>query len=1285
MKKNLFLHLLSILLLISTVSFAQTITSTTAGGSWNSGSTWVGGFVPTAVNDVVIDGKVIVENNICKNLTINSGGTLQAGSPGYCCYEYVLTVTGNVINNGTTQNNPDGNWLAMKVSGNITNNGSWRHTRTDLVGSPDQYLTSAQNKVFESSFKVTDLLGAIVSNSALIFSKDVDLNGCVLDMKNYALTLNGVSATVFNGRVINTGDLVGREKPTLYNITYEGNPNIKGLFLVRDAVIKGTLTIVDTLRSWSPGYCCYEYVLAVTGNVINNGTTQNNPDGNRLAMKVSGNITNNGSWKHTRTDLVGSADQYLTSSPSKVFESSFSVTDILGRLIAGSALAFNQGFDLNGSVLDMKNYSLTLIGTSATLFKGRVINVADLIGLGAPTFNNITYEGNPNLKGLIQATEWAGDKVTLKGTVTVVDTLQNWTPGYGGYEHPITIIGNLINNGVIRNNPAGNYFVLNISGNITNNKNIINNRVLLSGSGNRTINDKLSSVLYYSTGEKVILYGQNYLPKLSIAPNSKCLLSAGSKIFVPNDNIDEALDNWSEISITRKFSTALTYSFFKSSVNVVTNSKIDSVRIQSFGHQVPPTFSGAVKCWWRLTTFSKTPPPSFSSLTLRYNDDLLGTNNESALQIYRSDDNGLTWKQVSTNLNTTRDLTNNSITINDALGFGDYLLSSTSDPTSVSPSIICSIIGSSNIRVGAPTRLKVQYVNNSDVSAEDCLITVNTGRRVHIKSVEVPLPAGGFLSLTKDSLFFANEDTTLVLYALKMAPREERTFDIIVVGDNPSLGKVKFIDPVSITVGVAVTTVVFKVGTWAVCKGIDYLGDKAAQGLKMTPPEQQNYDQYVRGGIPTEISQRQNGALTSAEKKIATEIIKRCVKLPPAAESALSVSVTVTKNMQAIAPSLRQRIFNWFYKETGLYGVEETQNGNTYQPIVSTVTQKKGTLVQSWDPNEKVGPTGFGDKKFITSAGKTTYQILFENKKEATAPAYKIVIIDTLHSVFDPTTVDFGKTSHEGSQYNWIITRTGNILKWEIEGIELPPNKVPPEGEGWVSFTVNTKNNLPSGTEIKNRAKITFDINPPINTNEYINKLDFAAPTTTMTPLGGLNKDKKFVIKWKSNDGTDGSGVESSTIFMSVDQSPYDLAGVSNSDSLLVSPLNGTHTYSFYALAKDNVGNVEPIRPAIVTTTVTTSIEKNDGSLPTEYSLGQNYPNPFNPSTVIRFSLPHKAKVLLEVFNLLGQRVEVLIDKELDASSYKVNFNAVHFASGIYFYRLITDDFIQAKKMVLIK
>jgi len=94
--------------------------------------------------------------------------------------------------------------------------------------------------------------------------------------------------------------------------------------------------------------------------------------------------------------------------------------------------------------------------------------------------------------------------------------------------------------------------------------------------------------------------------------------------------------------------------------------------------------------------------------------------------------------------------------------------------------------------------------------------------------------------------------------------------------------------------------------------------------------------------------------------------------------------------------------------------------------------------------------------------------------------------------------------------------------------------------------------------------------------------------------------------------------------------------------------------------------------------------------LPTTYSLGQNYPNPFNASTNISFSLPEPARVKLEVFNILGQKVVTLVDNNMAAGNYSLlwdgrsgQHNSV--ASGVYFYRLTTERFIQSKKMLLLK
>jgi photosystem II stability/assembly factor-like uncharacterized protein len=88
---------------------------------------------------------------------------------------------------------------------------------------------------------------------------------------------------------------------------------------------------------------------------------------------------------------------------------------------------------------------------------------------------------------------------------------------------------------------------------------------------------------------------------------------------------------------------------------------------------------------------------------------------------------------------------------------------------------------------------------------------------------------------------------------------------------------------------------------------------------------------------------------------------------------------------------------------------------------------------------------------------------------------------------------------------------------------------------------------------------------------------------------------------------------------------------------------------------------------------------------PKGFSLLQNYPNPFNPSTTIQFSLPRTSNVTLKVFNTLGQQVATLVNEEKAAGSYKVDWNAESFSSGVYFYRLTSGDYVDTKKMLLIR
>jgi hypothetical protein len=88
---------------------------------------------------------------------------------------------------------------------------------------------------------------------------------------------------------------------------------------------------------------------------------------------------------------------------------------------------------------------------------------------------------------------------------------------------------------------------------------------------------------------------------------------------------------------------------------------------------------------------------------------------------------------------------------------------------------------------------------------------------------------------------------------------------------------------------------------------------------------------------------------------------------------------------------------------------------------------------------------------------------------------------------------------------------------------------------------------------------------------------------------------------------------------------------------------------------------------------------------PFTFSLGQNYPNPFNPSTTIKYSIPKENKVKLTLFNLLSEEVTTLVNEEKKAGNYSVEFIAAALPSGVYFYQLKAGNYVDTKKMILLK
>jgi RHS repeat-associated protein len=281
------------------------------------------------------------------------------------------------------------------------------------------------------------------------------------------------------------------------------------------------------------------------------------------------------------------------------------------------------------------------------------------------------------------------------------------------------------------------------------------------------------------------------------------------------------------------------------------------------------------------------------------------------------------------------------------------------------------------------------------------------------------------------------------------------------------------------------------------------------------------------------------------------------------------------------------------------------------------------------DPNSLTGPAGYGPTAYISCETTVPYRIDFENESSATAPAQQVFITDQLDSdldwgSFELTEIAFGdiliNVPADSGHFETTVPMTYNNQTFDVQieaGINystgvvtalfqslnpetgLPPDVLtgflPPEdgtgrGMGSISYTIDPKEGVTTGTEIKNIALISFDSQPAIATNqvdphdpskgtapakECLNTIDSGDPTSSVSPLADNSETVSFLVEWSGSDDTNGSGVASYDIYVSRDSGAYTLWLNDSADlSATYTGLRG-HTYSFYSIARDNVGNVE--------------------------------------------------------------------------------------------------------------
>ncbi len=291
---------------------------------------------------------------------------------------------------------------------------------------------------------------------------------------------------------------------------------------------------------------------------------------------------------------------------------------------------------------------------------------------------------------------------------------------------------------------------------------------------------------------------------------------------------------------------------------------------------------------------------------------------------------------------------------------------------------------------------------------------------------------------------------------------------------------------------------------------------------------------------------------------------------------------------------------------------------------------------QSKDPNEKYGPAGQGDAHYVSPSKTLSYRVDFENDHDARAPAQVVMISDPLSdkldwNSFELTEAGFGDhvipVPGSSQSLQWVepMTYDGKDLEVAIDinldpltGIitaifsstdaetGLPPEVqygfLPPEdetgrGQGYFSYLIHAKADLPTGTEIRNVATITFDFGEVIDTNqvdphdpsqgtdpekEALVTIDGDAPSSTVASLPSTSSET-FLVSWSGTDV--GAGVGSYSIYVRQGTGAFEPWLVNTQESS--APFTGINgrTYSFYAIARDLVGNEEALKASSEATT----------------------------------------------------------------------------------------------------
>jgi hypothetical protein len=1211
-------------------------------------------YVMTFNGDYKLEGKTVITSN---NNTFNGKVTVLDSLHNISSWYYTLNVNGDLVNNGVISNNPAGQSLYLNIAGNVINNGVWSPRETKLTSTSDQLLSQTEGKKYEGKFIKNDTLGAVVLTSDVMFKDNTwEFNGARVRTNGFKLT---ASNFYLNRGIIHSNDTINLDQSTIYVMTFNGDYKLEGKIVVtsNSNIFNGKATILDSLHNKSSWY----YTLTINGDLVNNGVVSSNPSGSNLYLNIAGNIENNNRIDVRGVYFTGTNERTITGSGSKSIQADFYIDDAV--VFTGDILLSNLQFT------GKQEASCTVKqGAALTILKA-VSNASKIYNYGRVSIEQeMNNTSNKTYTYYAASASVPGDPAFLKLTID----------NYGYQQHP-TATGTINTWWRLRNSPGTyndslNWLKLTYPDDALNGAN--EDSIMVFHSPNSGLTWKTIRTDYTIDKEKNEV-------TINKAPSWGHYLLSSSALGITSF---QPLVESAEPRFGGNSGQLTMYLFgagFKNSTTVKlqrpgqTTIVADTTMLTDiFGESMLAHFNLKGQSLGSYDVVVETPGETTITLTNYFTIE----------QGERSDP----WSAIAgrnrflLNRWSTFNLSYGNTANTDALGTILVYVVDDLPGLEVEFPDVNIIMPKTLVEMGADfTRfrdsLDIYYVSDSLSGYEGQNMRIYPFYIPYIaagssNSVRVRVKLTGTGSLNMDS-WILDPLYEVIDYNLKSAepmPAEVRACITAAAmkawyGGMVSMGA-------SVVPGLACWSIIDKT--------IDPIGYVTPEELK--PEGKETWGSWLWKGVSIMGSAVQCGA--SFVPVIGTAV-------------SLGISMVNTTIDMKDGYDATEGCWRKFRKKSQ--------------------SKLKSNGVSSFDPNEKAGPQGYTADRYISKEGNLNYTIFFENLPTAGASALEVFITDTLDvtkfdfSTFSFHNIAFADTSIKIQQYakefqvlvdlypkketivqihGKLDTLTG-IVKWDFHSLDrqtmeltedpdggfLPPNKISPEGEGHVTFSCKLKSSVQHADLISNRASIVFDLNKPIITNTFSNRIDDRIPESTIVPLALAQEDSVFTVSWTGSD--QGSQIENYNIFVSVNDSAYVLWKVAKTAGSAEFIGKDKYQYRFFSVATDSIGFAEPYKTSAEAATV---IDVSTGSATTGNVLTemQVYPNPAEQYCKVVFNMKVPGEVIISLQDMMGRDIAKSIREFWPAGLQTVRMDLSNVPDGLFLIQLREGENIYYQKLI---